>query len=382
MRGTSPAERERRREALAGAADEHGWDALIVCGRGDEFLRGRIQYAADVLQWAGWGYLLLPARVGEATFLADPLAGFTHTEPDTPWVSDVRMTQQPGRELAAALADHGLANGQVGVVGLDDIAAGGHLRELQAAAPGVTLEEATDAFEDVRGIKSAEEIANLEETSEILRTVFAALAAELRPGTLVRDVLAEAHRLCRMHGCVDGIAMMNRPPAPGFTHGTDEPLTRDDVITVDLEWGGPSGYWLELRRCYSFGPPPDAARRVWEARVETFDACLEAIRPGASSEDILAARDRTLARHGMTAEGSVVYSAHGIGIDSLEPPWVPGRHRELRAGMMLSLHPDARLDAERLRVAGGLSAGDNVLVTEDGARRMSYPTEEWVVLEP
>ena len=381
MRGTSPAERERRRAALQQAAADQGWDALIVCGRGDEFLRGRIQYAADVLSWAGWGYLLLPG-VGEATFLADPLAGFTHTEPEAPWVTDVRMTQEPGRLLASALSDHGLSRGRVGVVGLDDIAAAGHVRELQTAAPGVTLEEATDAFEDVRGIKSAEEIANLEETSAILRTVFAALTAELRPGTLVRDVLAEAHRLCRMHGCVDGIAMMNRPPAPGFTHGTDEPLARGDVMTVDLEWGGPSGYWLELRRCYSFGPPPDAARRVWEARVETFEACLDAIRPGASSEDIIAARDRTLARHGMTAEGSVVYSSHGIGIDSLEPPWVPGKHRELRAGMMLSLHPDARLEPEQLRSAGGVSVGDNVLVTDDGARRMSYPTEEWVVLEP
>lgn len=381
MRGASAAERERRREALGRTAADHGWDALIVCGRGDEFLRGRIQYAADILQWAGWGYLLLPGA-GEAAFLGDPLAGFTHTEADAPWVTDVQLTQEPGRELASRLVDHGLTRARIGVVGLDDIAAAGHIRELQAAVPGVVLEEATDAFEDVRGIKSAEEIGNLEETSAILRTVFAAVATELRPGRLVRDVLAEAHRLCRLHRCVDGIAMMNRPPAPGFTHGTDDPLTRDDVMTVDLEWGGPSGYWLELRRCYSFGPPPDAARRVWEARVETFEACLEAIRPGASSEDILAVRDRTLAKHGMTAEGSVVYSAHGIGIDSLEPPWVPGKHCELRAGMMLSLHPDARLSDDQLRIAGLVSVGDNVLVTDSGARRMSYPSEEWVVLEP
>jgi Xaa-Pro aminopeptidase len=380
MRGTSPGERDRRRAALRSAAADQGWDALIVCGRGDEFLRGRIQYAADVLQWAGWGYLLLPASA-PPTLLADPLAGFTHTDPEAPWVQDVRMTQEPGRELAETLTDHGLARARVGVVGLDDIAAAGHIRQLGELAPHVELAEATDAFESVRGVKSAEEIANLDETSAILRTVFTALEAELRPGALVRDVLAHAHRLCRLHGCVDGIAMLNRPPSPAFSHGTDEPLRRDDVLTVDLEWGGPSGYWLELRRCYSFGPPPDAARRIWEARVETFDACLEAIKPGAASADILAARDRTLARHGLTAEGSVVYSAHGIGIDSLEPPWVPGKERELREGMVLSLHPDVRLGQDDLRAAGGVSAGDNVLVTAGGARRMTYATEEWIVLE-
>ena len=42
--------------------------------------------------------------------------------------------------------------------------------------------------------------------------------------------------------------MLSRPPMASFSHGLDEPLERDDVFVVDLEWGGPSGYWLELRR--------------------------------------------------------------------------------------------------------------------------------------
>lgn len=376
MRGTSDAERARRRGGLQALADEHGFDGLAICGRGDEFVRGRIQYAADVFQWAGWGYLAVPAK-DEGVFLADPLAGFAHTEPDRPWASDVVVTQEPGRQLAEILGPAG----RVGVVGLGDIAAPAHLAELRAAAPGLELVDATDAFDDVRAVKSAEELANLHETSRILRTVFTALEAELRPGTLVRDVLAEAHRLCRQLGCVDGIAMFSRPPMAAFTHGVDEPIESDDVFVIDLEWGGPSGYWLELRRCYSFGEPPAAVRRLWEARVETFDACLEVMRAGASSEEILAARDRVYAKHDLTAEGSVLYSAHGIGIDSLEPPWVPGKHRELREGMVLSLHPDARLDDDLRAVAGLVSVGDNVLVTPDGGRRLTYEEEEWVVLE-
>ncbi len=49
--------------------------------------------------------------------------------------------------------------------------------------------------------------------------------------------------------------------------------------------------------------------------------------------------------------------------------------------MVLSLHPDARLDDELLTVAGLVSVGDNVLVTADGGRRLTYDEEEWVVLE-
>jgi Xaa-Pro aminopeptidase len=375
VRGASDGERARRREALRALAGEHGFDALVVCGRGDEFVRGRIQWCADVYQWAGWGYLSL--HDGATAFFADPLAGFAHVEPDRPWADEVVVTQEPGRGLGEALP----SSGTVGVWGLDDLAAPAHLAELREAAPGLELVDATDALDDLRAIKSAEELGNLEETSAILRTVFDALVAELRPGTLIRDVLAEAHRLCRQHGCVDGIAMLSRPPMGSFSHGLDEPLERDDAFVIDLEWGGPSGYWLELRRCYSFGPPPDDARRVWEARAETFDACREVMRPGASSEEILAARDRVHARHGLTAEGSVLYSAHGIGIDSLEPPWVPGKHRQLREGMVLSLHPDARLDDATLARAGLVSVGDNVLVTPDGGRRLTYDVEEWVILD-
>jgi len=376
VRGASDGERARRRDALRDIAGDHGWDALVVCGRGDEFVRGRSQWCADVFHWAGWSYLSIDGE-GRTVLFVDPLAGFAHVEPHRIWVDEVVITQEPGRGLAGALP----STATVGVVGLGELAALAHLAELERTAPGLRLIDATEAFDGVRAIKSAEELANLEETSAILRTVFDALAAELRPGTLIRDVLAEAHRLCRQHGCVDGIAMFSRPPMSTFTHGLDEPLERDDVFVIDLEWGGPSGYWLELRRCFSFGSPPDDVRRLWEARLETFEACREAIRPGTSSEGILAARDRAYARHGLTAEGSVVYSAHGIGIDSLEPPWVPGKHRELQEGMVLSLHPDARLDDATLARAGLVSVGDNVLVTPDGGRRLTYDVEEWVTLE-
>jgi Xaa-Pro aminopeptidase len=379
VRATSARERERRYAALRAAMDEHGYEALVVSGRGDEFMRGRIQYVSDVFQWAGWGFVVL-FESGAATAIADPLGGF-ETPPRDAWVGEVRITQTPGAAIAQLLGDHGAAGGTIGIAGLADITAAAHLRELESALPDGRFVDATDVFDDVRAVKSEEEIANLGETSAILRSVFTALEAEIRPGVRETDVLAEAHRLCRQYGCVEGIALMGRPPAPGFGPGTPDSISTDDVIVVDLEWGGPSGYWLELRRCFSFGPPSDAVRRFWEARVEAFEACVDAIVVGASSSDIVSARDRVYGRHGLTAGEEVRYSAHGIGIDSLEPPWVPGKERMLREGMMLSLHPNVVLDDADAAVFGGVSVGDNVLVTAQGARRMTYDTEEWVTLD-
>jgi hypothetical protein len=48
--------------------------------------------------------------------------------------------------------------------------------------------------------------------------------------------------------------------------------------------------------------------------------------------------------------------------------------------MTLSLHPDARLDEATRREVGLVSVGDSVLITDEGARRLTYEHEEWVVL--
>ena len=376
---TSPAERDRRRAALRIEMEANGLDALLVGARGDEFMRGRIQYVSDIYLWAGWGYVVLLPD-GSATFLADPLGGFMGREAG--WVTDVRLTQEPGRETASFLSDHGRSGGTIGVVGLTDIVSAAHLSEFERALPAASFVDATDVFDDLRAIKSAEEIANLEQTSAVLRDVFDALQAEIHAGVDERDLLAEAHRLCRQFGCLDGIAMAGRPPVKGFGPGIGGVIRPGDVIVIDLEWGGPSGYWLELRRCFSLGPPPGAVTEFWEQQVETFEACVAAMVPGASSNDILAARDRTHAKHGRTAGNDVRYSAHGIGIDSLEPPWAPGKERILREGMVLSLHPNVVVEEPLASLVGAVSVGDSVLVTAGGGRRLTYEREEWIVLEP
>jgi Xaa-Pro aminopeptidase len=376
---TSTPERQRRHEALRGVMAAGGLDALVICGRGDEFVRGRLQYVSDIFQWAGWGFVVLPAR-GEAVYVGDPLWGTARAEA-AGWLSEFRLTATPGEEIAGILADLGLARGRVGLVGIADAASFAHVNALQAAAKDAEFDDATARFDDVKIVKSAEEIAHLRQTSDILRRVFGALAAELRPGVPESDVLAEAHRLARQYGCVDGIAIMGRPPFRFFGAGSPIAIQRSDIVVIDLEWGGPGGYWLELRRCFSFGAPSDEARRFWEVRRESFAACVDAIRPGASSDDIIRARDAAYAAAGLPPVGGIRYSAHGIGLDSLEPPWAPGNERVLREGMVLSLHPDIEFaDAATRARLGGISIADNVLVTATGAERLTDPEIEWVTL--
>lgn len=378
---TSEEERGRRVAALRSAMADAGHDALLVCSRGDEFMRGRVQYVSDIFQWAGWGVVVLP-HDGDPAFIVDPLWGLGRAAL-VRWIEDLRTTQDLGGAVADILADRGIAAGSVGVVGMADILPAGHLEQIRKASPRALFTDATDLFDDVRSIKSQEEIDNLAETSAILRQVFRSLEPQFRPGVSHRDVMAEAHRLARQYGCLDGIAQMATPPFRALLFSSTKVLERGDVIAVDLEWGGPSGYWVELRRTYSLGPQPDHTRRYWDSRVESFAACVDAMKPGASSEDILAARDRVYRKYGQTAEGIVAYTAHGIGIDSLEPPWAPGKERVLRENMVINLHPSIRLDDPKDQAQlASIVIADNVHVTAGGGVRMTDQEDVWIELEP
>ena len=106
------------------------------------------------------------------------------------------------------------------------------------------------------------------------------------------------------------------------------------------------------------------------------------MRIAASSNDVLGAVNKVYAKYDQTAEGVVNYTAHGIGLDSLEPPWVPGKERTIEENMIINLHPGIRFDdPEEARAVGGISLSDNVLVTADGPVRMTDQTDEWIVLD-
>ena len=377
---SSPAERARRyrvlREAMAGA----GMDALVVYCRGDDFMRGRVQYVSDIWQAAGWGIAVLPAK-GEPSYIGDPLWGGKRVAMVN-WIQDIRHTQTPEVEIAGILSDHGYSNGTIGMAGLADITTYALMSGLQKTVPGSTLVDATDLFDDIRIIKSPEEMENHRETSRILRQVFRSLEAHIRPGALEIDVMAEAHRLVRQYGCLTGIAQTGRTSLNALTLGMHAEIERDEFLSIDLEWAGPSGYWLELRRNYCFGKPSDQARRFWDVRVEVFEACVAAMKTGASSNDILAARDRVNDKYGYGGRESVSYTAHGLGLDSLEPPWAPGKERIMETDMVINLHPHLTFsDPAAAQPVSALSLADNVRVTPTGGERLTYEYDELVDLD-
>jgi Xaa-Pro aminopeptidase len=378
MRFTSDAERARRLGALREAMQDHGLSALVVCGRSDLRFRGRVLYVSDVFQYTADSFAVL-TLTGGPIFVTTPVVGLGQALLTT-WASDFRASAFPGKEIGKILVEHGLGRARIGIVGLRDALAVAHFRELEATVPEARLDDATELFEVVRRRKSPEELANLRNTSAIFRKIFAALESEIRPGICEADIAGCAARAAKLHGCRDIKTAMATTPFVAISYGSPKRIDRDDQVMVWIETPGPTGYWLELRRCYSFGSPPDDVRRYFDLQRECWDVGLAAMRPGTTTGSVMEAVAKVLKLEGYGLSDAH-YSIHGIGTDAIEGLWFPGNDRELMEGEVLSFHPSVvfteEREAQRVRFIG---MTDNVLVTANGGVRLTYDSDNIVEL--
>ena len=375
---TTPAERSRRLSAVRAAMGDQGMGALVISGRSDLRFRGRVFYLSDIFQFSSDCFVVLTMS-GPPIFVGTPVVGLGQAV-RTDWVEDFRMSAKPGVEIGRVLIEYGLASANVGIVGLGDAIANVHLREIESTVPEVQIHDATDLFGTVRRVKSEEELKNLQNTSAVFRKMFGALEAEIRPGTQEVDIIGAASRIAKLHGCKDVKAAMACTPFEAVSYGSPKKIDGDGLVMVWIETPGPTGYWLELRRCYSFGPPPDDAKRFWEMTEEFWAEGLRKMHPGSSGRDVMDTVGRILEKSGYNYNDSL-YSIHGIGTDAIEGMWFPGNDRELKAGEVLSFHPAVVItDPAEARRLSFLGMTDNILVTDRGGVRLTYDTDQIIVL--
>jgi Xaa-Pro aminopeptidase len=98
---------------------------------------------------------------------------------------------------------------------------------------------------------------------------------------------------------------------------------------------------------------------------------IEALRPGALVDEVIAAGDAVLARHGHLAHKEYDFG-HGLGADTpTHPRLIPGTGRRVAEGAVLTVHVSLRTPAGPTSFVGG-----PVLVARDGSREL-VPEAVW-----
>ena len=382
----SKSEWERRISTLRQHMEAEGLDALVVYGEQGLRARGRVFYVSEIWQLIGESYVVIPAE-GELSFVGVPVLGLSQAPYQTTWITQFRSNNFPGVEVADLLSDSMGGRGRIGMVGLRDVIPHSHVQQISKGLPNAELVDATEMFEKVRIQKSDFELSAMEDTSDVFREVFEEIEPFIRPGIREMDIGAQMHRLARERGVRDPMVLIETSPFEACSFGTEKKLTKDDLLMVWMESAGPSGYFLELRRCYVFGEPSPDVREFWDLQTAGVAAGVAALRSGSSGNAFVKAMEEVLIPGGcdlgrLDANDQLSqYSLHGIGTDGIMSIWVPGHDIELPRGSTVTIHPVIQFaDKERERRLSRLGVSDTVRVDDDGGVRMTYTESELISL--
>ena len=211
---------------------------------------------------------------------------------------------------------------------------------------GTRFVDATEAVDQMKAVKSPEEIALIRGTAEIQDQALDHVRKCIRPGLREVDLYAEAHYICAKLGSerVQVLTCSYPPGEPsGFNqrHFMNRVIKEKDHFVILIEGNGPGGYYTEIARPFSLGEPSQETRDVFNAVLEAEQATLDRLKPGANPKEIWNAHNAFLTARGLAPEGRLY--AHGEGYDLVERPAI--RYDEtmnLRAGMNIAVHPGGK----------------------------------------
>jgi Xaa-Pro aminopeptidase len=352
----SQSEINRRYTAIREWMRKNEAGCLLVAGKADNFNRGNIRYLTTL---GNGGYCLFPLS-GTPLLTTGRKAEYL-SRPGLP--VELRETGDPLKTVKQELPL--LAGGQkIGIIGLSDPSDPFYLSVKEQF--GARLIDATPIFEQLRLIKSPEEIEKMRMSAWIADKVFYKLQEIIRPGLSDYEIYGEVKRLIYSLGCeysmelidADG-ARMNMKFNP-----VGDRLSADGTLFMEIT-PAYDGYYGQLPVVMPVVSPPAYLRQMFKVWVQAHKAGESLLKPGTRVGDICRVMLNTVREGGFI---SPFRPGHALGLDAIDF-WslTEDNNTLLKPGMTLAVHPPV------LREMGGdgIGMGYTYLITESGFERFS-----------
>lgn len=231
------------------------------------------------------------------------------------------------------------------------------------------LEPANNLIRDLRKTKSQEEIQLIREACKLANIGMRVASETIRPDIKEKQVAAEAEYAMRKAGS-EGVAF-ETIVASGFCcaypHGTflEKNIQKGDGVVVDL--GATHRFYRsDITRTFFVGKPTDKQRKIYETVQLAQQKGFETIKPGVLASEVDLAARRVIEEAGF-GEFFVHNLGHGVGLEVHEAPVLsPDSKDILEAGNVVTVEPGIYLPG-----FGGVRIEDTVLVTKDGAEKLT-----------
>jgi Xaa-Pro aminopeptidase len=394
--------REQRRNRALQAIVAGGYDAVVLLS--DPNIRYVTAVATTSVSGAGGFHYSLLCGDGQITHW-DSADHAVHERLTCPWLTDIRYAA-PGigivpaalgsgpaadalgelmaKELARALADHGLRSGRVGL----DVAQPSLTARLERH--GYTVDAgAGAALASARACKTEDEIECLRLSAAACEAGFQAMREAIKPGARESEIFARGvARIIEVGGEHGGGNISSGPNTWPKSQAdiTDRIIRPGDVVYSDLYNIGFHGYRSCYYRTFSCGKPASATSAAHARAVENLYAVLDAIEPGATTAQAAArfpdAEGEYWDYYGATEAWQMTTNhwAHGIGLSLYEIPltWrgaCPPDATVYREGMTMAVETQDRDGAGQ-----GVRVEEMVVVREGGVELLTrWPIEEITV---
>ena len=252
-------------------------------------------------------------------------------------------------------------------------------RRLKEALPlGVTLKPIGPVIENLRMVKTKDEIAKIRRSVLTNSQAFEKTVKSIRPGISESAIAAELEFQMRRLGAEKPafetiVAAGARSALPHARPGSQK-VGVNELLLIDMG-SSQDGYMSDMTRVLFFGQVgrrhASMYKSVWNAQL----AAIDAVREGVTAGQVDQKARQVLESEGLGKE-FVHSTGHGLGLEIHEPPRVGRRDKtRLQAGMVITIEPGAYIQD-----FGGIRIEDTVLVTKNGCEILTPTSKELMVL--
>ncbi len=257
------------------------------------------------------------------------------------------------------------------------------LRQLAMYSSGINVKFETDnalenAIEDIRLIKSREEIDRVVKAQRIAEKAFEHILGFIKVGMTEREIGLELDYFMLRNGAdalsFETIAVSGEKTS--MPHGVPgmRKIQNGDFITMD--YGAVvDGYHSDMTRTIAVGSVSDEQKKVYDTVLKAQTEAFAVMRPGIPCADV----DKA-ARDVITQAGYGDYFGHGlghgVGIEIHEEPRLsPFGKKVLESGFLVTNEPGIYLPGKF-----GVRIEDMAFITDDGYENLTVCPKELIII--
>jgi Xaa-Pro aminopeptidase len=383
----STQELERRWALARETMREHRVDYLLM-RNDEEFVGGYVKWFSDFSARHSYPFTVIFPAEDEMTLInCGPKAPGDPFPPQwsvrgvkqrlsAPYFASAHYTHTYDAELAVKVLKE-KKKAVVGLVGKSYIPINFY-EYLVKHLPGVKFVDMTDQIDQLKSVKSEEELDLIKATAALQDVAIAHVKKKIKPGLRDFEILAEAQYSVVKQGSERQLILACSAPKGvlasfQFRHFQNRVIRDGDQFSLLIEVNGPGGFYAEISRIFSLGQPSQELVDAYAFAVEAQKHTLDLLKPGADPKDILAANNEFLVKNGYKPELRLY--AHGQGYDLVERPFLlDDETMPIKTGMNLTVHPAAVTDTVWANLC------DNYIIGPDGPGECLHKTPKEIII--